>query len=61
MRNLLKNLRTLLRRSNKGHYLKRRSKVILGRAFQKLDKSTVLGDNVPASVLAHFSREWSVK
>ena len=57
MRGLINGLKVLLRRSNKGLYLKRSSKIIIGRAFQRLDKAALLGDNFPVSVLAHFSKD----
>jgi len=56
MRGLIKSLKVLFSKGNKRLYLKRRSKIIIGRAFQKLDKTAFLGDNFPVSVLAHFSQ-----
>ena len=56
MRGLIKNLKVLFSKGNKGLYLRRKSKIIIGRAFQKLDKAVLLGDNFPVSVLAHFSQ-----
>ena len=57
MKNFIKNMRLLLRASNKTLYLRRKSRIIIGRAFQKLDKSKFLGENVPYTVLAHFSKD----
>lgn len=56
MRDLIKSLKVLFSRGNKALYLRRKTKVIIGRAFQRLDKSIILGDNVPYSVLSHFSQ-----
>ena len=57
MRNLIGYLRTLFNKSKKALYLRRKSKIIIGRAFRNLDKSSFLGENVPYSVLAHFSKD----
>ena len=57
MKNFIKNMRSLLRASNKTLYLRRKSRIIIGRAFQKLDKSKLLGENVPYTVLEHFSKD----
>ncbi len=34
-----------------------RGNIGMGRAFKELDKSGILGENVPYSVLAYFSRD----
>lgn len=55
MNTIFQNIKGLFKKSNKGVFVKRKSKVIIGRALQKLDKCEIMGDNVPYAVLKHFS------
>ena len=55
MRNFVNNMKKLLKINNKTLYLRRKSRIIIGRSFQKLDKSRFLGENVPYAVLTYFS------
>lgn len=57
MMNFINSVGSLFRRSNKSLYLRRKSRIIIGRAFQRLDKSKILGENVPYSVLSYFSKD----
>jgi len=57
MRGLINVLKALFSKSSNRLYIRRKSKIIIGRAFKKLDKTAFLGDNFPVSVLAHFSKD----
>lgn len=55
MNAILKNIEIFFAKNNKKTFVKRKSKIMVGRALQKLDKCEILGDNVPYAVLRHFS------
>ena len=55
MNKLFQSIKIFFAKSNKKTFVNRKSKVIIGRALQKLDKCEILGDNVPYAVLQHFS------
>ncbi len=57
MKTILQSIKSLFRARNKGVFVKRKSKIIIGRALQELDKFEILGDNVPYAVLAHFTKK----
>ncbi len=52
---ILQHIKIFFLGNNKGTFFKRKSKIVIGRALQRLDKCEILGDNVPYAVLQHFS------
>lgn len=55
MKSLFMSIKRFLRSNNKSLYFRRKSRIIVGRAFQRLDKTEFLGENVPYAVLEYFS------
>lgn len=55
MKGLVRDIQLFLMVKNKRWFIKRKSRVVISKVYEKLDKSKVLGENVPHAVLAHFS------
>ena len=51
---LYQKIKVFLTRRNKKTFVKRKSRIVIGRALQKLDKYEILGENVPYAVLAYY-------
>jgi len=60
MNTIFQSIKIFFAKNNKKTFVKRKSKVIIGRALQ-LDKCEILGDNVPYAVLQHFSSHGAIK
>jgi len=60
MNTIFQSIKIFFAKNNKKTFVKRKSKVIIGRALQ-LDKCEILGDNVPYAAFLHFSSPWSLK
>ena len=61
MKTLLQKIRFFLCYRTPRTLIKRKSKIIIGRALQRLDKAEILGDNVPYAVLEHCSTHGAIK